>query len=302
MKIGYPCINRSIGCKSDRTFRIKNYSDERLKDIVENNLACLIKILRFNVRKELFFFRITSDLVPFASHPICKFPWQEYFGDNFRIIGDFVKKNKVRISMHPDQFIVLNSKNKEVLENSIKELKYHSDAMEAMKLDKTHKIQIHVGGVYGDKKGSIKRFIERYHDLDETIKKRLVIENDDRSYSVSDCLLVSKATGIPVLFDYFHHQLNSKKEDLSDMLGSVSNTWKRKDGIPMVDYSSQGPEKRLKSHAEKIDIDDFEKFISRSRPYDIDIMLEIKDKEKSAIKALKVAKKDKRFILPQVVL
>lgn len=301
MKIGYPCINRSIGCKSDRTFRIKNYSDEKLKEIVENNLACLIKILKFNVRKELLFFRITSDLVPFASHPICKFSWQGYFGDNFRRTGDFIKENKIRISMHPDQFIVLNSKKKEVLENSVRELKYHSDVMEAMKLDKSHKIQIHVGGVYGDKEESIKRFIERYHDLDVTIKKRLVIENDDRSYTASDCLSVSKATGIPVLFDYFHHQLNSKKEDLSEILDLISNTWKRKDGIPMVDYSSQGPEKRPNSHAEKIDIGDFENFISRSRPYDIDIILEIKDKEKSAMKALKVAKKDKRFILPQVV-
>jgi UV DNA damage endonuclease len=301
MKIGYPCINRSIGCKSDRTFRIKNYSEERLKEIVENNLSCLLKILRFNVNKELLFFRITSDLVPFASHPICKFPWQVYFGDHFREIGDFITKNKIRISMHPDQFIVLNSKKKEVLENSVRELKYQSDVMEAMKLDKNHKIQIHVGGVYGDKKKSIRRFNERYHDLNETIKKRLVIENDDRSYTVSDCLLVSKATGIPVLFDYFHHQLNSNKEDLSETLGLISDTWKRIDGIPMVDYSSQGPEKRPKSHAEKIDIGDFENFISRSRPYDIDIMLEIKDKEKSALKALKVAKNDKRFILPQVV-
>lgn len=301
MKIGYPCISRSIGCKSDRTFRIKNYSDERLKEIVENNLACLIKILKFNVRKELLFFRITSDLVPFASHPVCKFPWQIYFGDTFRKIGNFIKKNKIRISMHPDQFIVLNSKKKEVLENSVRELKYHSDVMEAMKLDKSHKIQIHVGGVYGDKKESTKRFIERYYDLDEKIKKRLVIENDDRSYTVSDCLLVNKATGIPVLFDYFHHQLNSKKEDLSETLGLISDTWKRIHGIPMVDYSSQGPKKRPKSHAEKIDIVDFESFISRSKPYDIDIMLEIKDKEKSAMKALKVAKKDKRFILPLVV-
>jgi len=301
MKIGYSCINRSIGCKSSRTFRIKNYSDERLKEIVENNLGCLLKILRFNVHKELLFFRITSDLVPFASHPICKFPWQGYFGDHFREIGDFIKKNKIRISMHPDQFIVLNSKKKEVLENSVRELKYHSDVMEAMKLNKSHKVQIHVGGVYGDKKKSIRRFIERYHDLDEMIKKRLVIENDDRSYTVSDCLLVSKATGIPVLFDYFHDQLNSKKEDLSEILGLISNTWKRNDGIPMVDYSSQGPKRRPKSHAEKIDIGDFENFISRSRPYDIDIMLEIKDKEKSAMKALKVAKKDKRFILPQVI-
>jgi UV DNA damage endonuclease len=296
MRIGYPCINRIIGCKSDGTFRLKNYSEERLISTVDGNLKCLKRILEFNREHNLLFFRITSDLVPFASHQICKFPWQEHFDDTFKEIGTYIRKKNFRISMHPDQFIVLNTKKQDVLGNSVRELKYHADMLDGMGLDESHKIQIHVGGMYGDRKESINRFIERYMNLEKGIKKRLVIENDHRSYTLGDCLAINDEVGIPVLFDNFHHQLNSSGEDLQEALELVNDTWKKKDGIPIVDYSSQHPKKSLQSHADEIDIADFKNFISRSRPYDFDIMLEIKDKEKSALKALNVVKKEKRFI------
>jgi UV DNA damage endonuclease len=296
MRIGYPCINRSIGCKSDSTFRLKNYSEKRLISTVESNLDCLHRIIRFNKANSLLFFRITSDIIPFASHPICNFPWQNYFKGTFKDIGRFVRRNGARISMHPDQFIVLNTKKLDVLENSLRELQYHADLLDAMGLDETHKIQIHVGGVYGEKENSLNRFIERYQDLEISIQKRLVIENDHRSFTLGDCMAISGEVGIPVLFDVFHHKLKSSGEDLSEAIELVQDTWKKKDGIPMVDYSSQHPKKTLQSHAEEIDIADFKNFILRSRPYDIDIMLEIKDKEKSALKALKVVKKEDRFI------
>lgn len=295
MKIGYPCINRSIGCKSDGTFRLKNYSEDRFKSTVESNLECLLKILRFNKENHMLFFRITSELVPFASHPVCTLPWQEYFSETFKEIGSFLKENNFRISMHPDQFVVLNSKRQVVLKNSVRELQYHADVLDAMELNESHKIQIHVGGVYGEKEKSLNRFIKRHKELDAGIIKRLVIENDHRSFTLKDCLVISEEINIPVIFDTFHHQIKSSGESLSEALEYVSSTWSKRDGLPMVDYSSQHPKKSLQSHAEEIDIADFKNFILRSRPYNMDIMLEIKDKEKSALKALNVVKKDKRF-------
>ena len=162
MKIGYPCINLSLKCRSSRTFRLKNYSEKRHIDTIEGNLNCLLQILKYNCENKIFFFRITSDLIPFASHPIMKFDWQDYFKLNFREIGNYIKKNNMRITMHPGQYTVLSSKNVNVVANSIKELEYHTDILDLLGLDSRAKIITHIGGVYGDKSASIKRFKKVY--------------------------------------------------------------------------------------------------------------------------------------------
>ena len=296
MKIGYPCINWTIGCKGDRTFRLKSYSEERFIETVENNLSCLKKILNFNIKNNILFFRITSDLIPFASHPVNNFVWQEYFKKDFAEIGDIIKNNGIRISMHPDQFIVLNSIRKDVVKRSIEELVYHCEVLDLMNLDYTAKIQLHIGGAYGNKEKAIGSFIDNYSLLNDKIKKRLIIENDDKIYSLKDCLYLSNKIRIPVLFDSFHHSILKNNEKVIDCIKKTSKTWMKKDGIPMVDYSSQEPNMRAGKHAEKINLNDFKKFINSTKPYDFDIMLEIKDKEKSAIKAVKILKKDIRYL------
>jgi UV DNA damage endonuclease len=290
MKIGYPCINRSIGCKGDRTFRLKSYSEERLIVTVENNLNCLMKMLTFNVDHTLLFFRITSDLVPFASHPINRFDWQGYFKRTFEELGDFVKTQGIRISLHPDQFTLINSVNTEVFERSVKELLYHAEVLDLMELDTTAKIQLHVGGVYGDKATSIQRFINRFDALDDRIQRRLVIENDDRLYTLQDCLQIHADTGIPVLFDMYHHKLNNTGETVREAFELFTKTWSEEDGVPMVDYSSQEQGARSGKHAESIGVDQFTQFIEATNEFDFDIMLEIKDKEASALKAVNVLK------------
>lgn len=295
MRIGYPCINRSISCQGNRTFRLISYSPERLIETVQNNLDCLGKILRFNAPQQILFFRITSDLVPFASHPVCTYPWQKHFRKKFREIGNLIQSHGMRISMHPDQFTLINSLDPGIFERSKKELAYHTEVLDLLGLDGSAKIQIHVGGVYGDREKSVKRFIERYARLDQRIKRRLVVENDDRNYTLKDCLRVHGETGIPVLFDVFHHQALSSGETLREALRAISETWRKKDGIPMVDYSSQKKGERRGVHAESIELRNFKRFLLETGPLDFDMMLEIKDKERSALKAIKVALRDRRF-------
>jgi len=296
MKIGYPCINHSLECKGDKTFRLKSYSEERLRETVENNLKCLSKILQYNLDHQIFFFRISSDLIPFASHPICKYPWQDEFKSNFKEIGSFIKKHKIRISMHPDQFIIINAKDNVIVKRSVKELIYHSQVLDLLKLDYTAKIQLHIGGVYGEKNESLKRFINNYERLNKEIKNRLVIENDHQRYNLKDCLYLSNKISIPILFDYFHHQIYNCNEKLNKAISDYVSTWEKKDGIPLCDYSSQRPGYTKGSHAHKIDKKNFRQFLELTKPYDMDIMLEIKDKEKSAIKAINIAKNDGRFL------
>jgi len=295
MKIGYPCINLSLNCKGDRTFRLKSYSEERLIQTVQNNLDCTLEMLRFNVKHHILFFRITSDLVPFASHPICQFGWQPFFQSKFREIGDFIKAHGIRISMHPDQFTLINSLDTGVFERSIQELTYHAQVLDLMGLDTSAKIQIHVGGAYGNRDKSITRFIERFGLIDEMIKRRLVVENDDRIYKIEDCLTIHVETGIPVLFDAFHHEVNNSGKTIREVLDLVSETWKERDGIPMVDYSSQKSGERKGRHTNSIDPKAFRKFLVQTNPFDFDLMLEIKDKERSALKAIEIASHDPRF-------
>ncbi len=288
MKIGYPCINRSIGCTANRTFRLRNYSEGLLIEKVSNNLDCLFKILRWNLSKGLMFFRISSDLIPFASHPVCKFDWVKHFDRRFKEIGRFILNNKIRISMHPDQFVLINALKKDIVKRSISELKYHCQVLDAMGLDSSAKVQIHIGGVYGDKEKSKERFVKEYKKLPYLIKKRLAIENDHYMYSLKDCLDINEKTKIPIIFDNFHHFCYNNGESYSEAVSLADSTWRRKDGLLMTDYSSQKKRERKGKHAEHINIRDFKKYVQETKKYDFDIMLEIKDKEKSALKAVKV--------------
>jgi UV DNA damage endonuclease len=290
MKIGYPCINRGIGCSSNSTFRLASYTEELLVQKVENNLDCLFKILQYNVQKGFYFFRISSDLVPFASHPVCTYDWVGHFRGQFRKIGEFIREHNIRISMHPDQFVIINGLKDDVVERSVRELEYHCTVLDKMGLDSTAKIQIHLGGVYGDKGSAMDRFIERYNLLSNSLKSRLAIENDDRSYSLKDCLSVHKEIRIPIIFDVFHHQCLNNGETLRQVLELSASTWKESDGIPMVDYSSQQRGQRSGSHAKTLNIAIFKKFLHETRGLDFDLMLEIKDKETGASKALKILK------------
>ncbi|MHA2390670.1 MAG: UV DNA damage repair endonuclease UvsE [Promethearchaeota archaeon] len=295
MKIGYPCINLGLNCRSSKTFRLKNYSEQRLKETIKNNLNCLREILEFNAYNKLLFFRITSDLIPFASHPIMTFNWEDYFKSEFQKIGLYIKKHNMRITMHPGQYTVLNSKNEKVVVNSIEELRYHCKILELLGLDSTAKIVTHVGGVYGDKKSSIKRFIKRYSELDDIIKSYYVIENDDVSYNVTDTLTINNETEIPIILDSYHHYCNNLGESLEAAIEKVFKVWREKDGLPIIHYSSEHPTKGKCKHAEEIDIKHFMNFIKRTQNYNFDIVLEIKNKEQSALKALEIIMNDKRF-------
>jgi len=296
MKIGYPCINRTLPCRGNKTFRLASYSKDRFIDTVSNNLDCLQQILSFNLDHNILFFRISSDIIPFASHPVLSIDWNLLFNDRLQETGRFIKENNMRISMHPDQFIVLNSKRKEVVQRSIQELMYHASFLDSLGLDYSSKIQLHVGGVYGEKEKSMNRFVNNFDLLPRSVKKRLVIENDDRSYTAYDCLKISKQLHIPVLFDVLHHQINKLDESIETIFRLVAETWKNRDGIPMVDYSSQEQNEKTGKHATHINPNDFTNFLRSLNSIDMDIMLEIKDKEKSALEAVSLAKNDSRFI------
>jgi UV DNA damage endonuclease len=285
MKIGYPCSNLSIGCSTQRTFRLASFSTERLCETVTDNLACLQRALEWNAEHGIEFFRISSTTIPFASHPTMTVDWQREFETPLAELGRFINEHDMRINTHPGQYVLLNSPREDVVERSVAELMYHAELFDLMGLDDTAKIQIHTGGVYGDKAAAIDAFIDRYTDLPEPIRRRLVIENDERNYSLADNLAIHERTGIPLLFDVFHHTLLNDGESLPEALDAFMPTWDGH-GAPMMDYSTQNPDKQPGAHTQSIDIDDFAGVLAEIGDRDLDIMLEIKDKEQSALAAM----------------
>ena len=285
MKIGYPCINRSIGCSSNKKFRLANFTREKFNETVRNNLNCLDKIVDYNVENNMLFLRISSETIPFASHEVCTLDWKKIFKNELKNIGIKLKENKFRVSMHPGQFTLLNSPNEKIVEKSLAELEYHADFLNAMGLDNTAKIQIHVGGVYGDKDSAIKRFINTFGIASNKIKSRLAIENDDYHYSVKDCLRINKETNIPIILDNLHLECLNDGESLIEAYNIIKGTWSKEDGIPMLDYSSQQKDARIGKHTEHLDSNHFKEFIDIMQNQEFDLMFEIKDKERSVLEA-----------------
>ncbi len=298
MRIGYPCINLTIKNPNSSTFRLKSYTEKRFNETVLNNLGHLLSILKFNKINSIYFFRISSDIIPYASHPVCEIDWSDIFKVKLREIGDFITQNNMRVSMHPDQFVILNSKNEDIVKNSIRELEYHCELLDSMDLPYNAKIQIHGGGVYGNKEKAKKNFVNNFSKFVEgNLKKRLVIENDDRSYSLKDCLDINAETDIPIVFDTFHHECLNNGETIQQALSSFVKTWNYPtDGNPIIDYSTQNIGERKGKHAKTLDknhfLDMYNEFlrVCKENKINMDIMLEIKDKEKSALLALTMTK------------
>ncbi|MDD4027936.1 MAG: UV DNA damage repair endonuclease UvsE [Bacilli bacterium] len=284
-KIGYACITMGMD-RNYRTLRAKNISDDYLKDIIEYNLNLLEDTIDYNYNNNIFLYRISSDIIPFGSSKLNTFDWRSYFSNKLKKIGNKIKNYNMRVSMHPGQYTIINSPREDVVKNSINDLIYHCDFMDLMGLDCTNKMIIHIGGVYGNKEESIRRFVSNYKLLSSNIKCRVVIENDDKSYNINDVMEISNIINVPVVYDNLHNEINNYDHN-SDIywINIAGKTWDKKDGIQKIHYSQQAIGKKKGSHSDTIDVDVFKKLYNKLN--NIDIMLEVKDKDISVIRCMK---------------
>jgi len=309
MRVGYACLTVGVADTSIKSCRMRNADEKRLFQITENNLLSLEHMLNYNAANNIKFYRISSDIIPFGSSPVNNMKWWDVFKEEFEILGKKIRKHNIRVSMHPGQYTVLNSPNEDVVKRAIMDLDYHARVLDALGTGTEHKIILHIGGIYSDKEKAIERFIYNYSRLGNDIKQRLVIENDDKSYNIADVLAIGRKCGIPVVFDNLHHKVNppgsmtgnqiagiktnmainlpDKDMDELEWINECRKTWKSKDGTQKIHYSQQDPDKKPGSHSQSIEVNEFIDFINKLGRTDIDIMLEVKDKNQSAIECIK---------------
>ena len=286
MGIGYACIALGVPDTDLKSCTLKNASPERLTALIAHNLHSLENMLRYNHENHISLFRISSDLIPFGSSVVNQLPWWTIFQDTFQEIGKLIQTCQIRVSMHPGQYTVLNSPDKEVVKRAIQDLEYHARVLDCLKTGPECKIILHIGGIYGDKKRAISDFISHYRQLSSSVCRRLVIENDDRTFPIDDVLDTGIKTGIPVVFDLLHHAVNHMEAPLHDLdwIQSCKKTWKPEDGTQKIHYSQQDTKKKPGAHSSTIKVKEFLDFYHAVE--NVDIMLEVKDKNLSAVKCI----------------
>ena len=288
MRIGYAGVTIGPEDMQMKTCRQSNASEALLAELIFHNLASLDRQIDYNIRNDIRLFRISSDLIPFRSSSVNRIPWWESFEQTLSGIGTKICANGMRVSMHPGQYTVLNSPDPGVVERAVEDLTYHCRVLDGLGLDKQHKIVLHVGGVYQEKEAAIRRFLVRCQALTEDIRNRLVLENDDRSYHTGDVLAIASRSGLPAIYDNLHDQVNPDPaaEGAKEVIRAFGHTWKKEDGPQKIHYSQQDPEKKAGSHSASIAIDAFLDFGVQLPDRNIDVMLEVKDKNLSAVKCI----------------
>jgi len=286
MSIGYACLNIGTPDTNIRSVMQRNATPEKLTEVTAHNLAALERMIDYNRKNNIQLFRISSDLIPFGSSPVNALHWWDIHTEAFQHIGAKIRKSGMRVSFHPGQYTVLNSPDEDVVARAILDLAYQAKMLECLGVDNQHKIVLHVGGIYGDKKEALQRFEQNFRRLPEAVRNRLIIENDDRLYNIEEVLGLAHRLQIPAVYDNLHHAINPPKSGGTDQywIAEAKKTWKAADGNQKIHYSQQAPGKRPGAHTDTIELKTFLTFHEQLEDKQIDIMLEVKDKNLSAIK------------------
>ena len=301
MNIGYACINMQLSYPQKyggqekgvlpittgrsmirRTFDSKGivYASEKTL----SNCSDLEKIVKWNINNGYKFFRVTSNLAPWKSeYRWDEMPDIEQIRKHLWSAGTMANTHNLRLTSHPGPFNVLTSPHPHVVENCVKDLTDHGDVFDMMNLSRTpyNKINIHIGGAYGDKESAMKRFCENFDLLPDSVKSRLTVENDDRAsmYSVKDLYEgVYKKIGIPIVFDYHHHQFCTGDLSEKEALEMALSTWP-KDIVPVVHYSESRREEQLDESIREQAHSDYVYDYIDTYGNNVDIMIEAKAKE-----------------------
>lgn len=293
--LGYVSLSKTLDITASKTITYtefnKNKDYNKLDNIIIENLINLEKIIDYNIKNNIHFYRLTSKLIPLATLKEIEFDYINKYKKYYKRISDKIKKNNIRIDTHPGEFCVLNSTKKEIVDNSVEILKYHYNILNA--LDIENKIIIlHIGSSVLGKNNSIKRFINNFKKLPKYLQECIAIENDDKIYNIKDCLNLCNILNIPMVLDYHHHICNNDGLNIDDYIKEIFSTWKNI--TPKIHFSSpkNKTKKDFRTHHEYINIDDFISFLEKIKflNTNIDIMLECKAKDEALFRLVRLLK------------
>jgi UV DNA damage endonuclease len=299
MNLGYACINMTLGeqtpkITTNRSMVKKTFHQKGISyasELALQNSRDLFEIIKWNVANNIKVFRISSDMMPWASeYNVEDMPDYTKISNILKGCGTYARENGLRLTSHPGPFNVLVSPNPKVVENTIKDLELHGKIFDLLGLGLTpyNKINIHCNGVYGDKLSAMDRFCSNFEKLSDSVKKRLTVENDDKAsmYSVSDLMYIHKKIGIPIVFDYHHHQFCTGDLSEQQALELALTTWP--EGIkPIVHYSESKALHEENSKLKPQAHSDYIKQLPNTYGLAVDIMVEAKAKELAILPFIK---------------
>ena len=288
MRIGYACLVRAVQDTALKTCILRNATEERLTALVAHNLSSLENMLHYNHSHGIELFRISSELIPFGSSDANTLDWGKRFFRQWERLAKLVREYGIRVSMHPGQYTILNSPDKGVVERAVADLRYHEKVLDLLHTGPQSKIILHVGGLYGDRESALARFLISWAALPASLKARIVLENDERCYHIGQVLELCERLRVPAVFDNLHHSIFPPGEERpeEEWVERARRTWQRADGVQKLHYSQQSPGGRVGAHSDTIEIEPFLDFCRRLRHKDTDIMLEVKDKNLSALRCM----------------
>ena len=290
---GYACINMGFSSRpkskritTNRTMIKRTFKERGIKyasELAIQNMQDLRKILEWNLDNDIYFYRISSDIIPWASeYDLEDMPNYEDIKHAALVAGDFARQHNMRLTSHPGPFNKLASPKERVFNLTAKDLTVHADMFDLIGLPRTPyaKLNIHVGAAYGDKPFALDNFCRNFERLPESVRSRLTVENDDKPslYSTKELYDgVYKRIGIPIVFDYHHHMLHPGDQTEQEALELALSTWG--DIKPVVHYAESrslehdNPRIRPQAHSARVvrPFDDY--------GHDLDVMIEAKHKE-----------------------
>lgn len=262
------------------------------------NARDIIKMVRWNDKYGIRFMRLSSEMFPFASHDEYGYKLRPFAADTLREVGEVIAKLGHRVTTHPGQFTQLGSPRKQVIDNAIRDLEYHDEMLSLLKLPEQQNrdavMILHLGGAYGDKPAAIARFKENYARLPQSVKNRLVLENDDVVWCTHELLPLCQELNIPFVLDYHHHniifdetQIREGTKDVMDLYPAILETWNKKGITPKMHYSEPCPSAITRTarrkHSPRV-------MTLPPCPDTMDLMIEAKDKEQAVFELMRTFK------------